>query len=91
MYLTSSASGSSGATWIKMSFWVSISVSSNLNDHTHQTLKGFSHSKKNTRIGFSCQMSEKMSNTVVDYTNQTKQISRQQVQISNAKSRIART
>ncbi|KNZ61345.1 uncharacterized protein VP01_14160g1, partial [Puccinia sorghi] len=35
------------------------------NDHTHQTLKGVSHSEKYTRIGFSCQMSEKMSNAVV--------------------------
>ena len=31
----------------------------------HQTLDGFSPSEKYTRIGFSCQMSEKMSNAVV--------------------------
>ena len=65
------------------------------NDHTHQTLKGVSHSDKYTRIGFSCQMSEKMSNAVVAYiqakaANKAKKIAGQQVQIAQAKARLAR-
>jgi len=59
-------------------------------DHTHQTVKGLSHSDKYTRIGFSCQMSQKMSCAVVSYINQktlakAKQIAGQQATIANAK------
>ena len=41
------------------------------NKEVHQTLDGESKSGKYTRVGFSCQMSEKMSNAVIAYINQT--------------------
>ncbi|KNZ46628.1 uncharacterized protein VP01_7109g1, partial [Puccinia sorghi] len=65
------------------------------NDHTHQTFKGVSHLEKYTRIGFSCQMSEKMSNAVVAYiqakaATKAKKIGGQQVKISKAEEKLAR-
>ncbi|KNZ61658.1 uncharacterized protein VP01_1373g6 [Puccinia sorghi] len=73
-------------------FWVSHSVFSNqmtptrtntpgLDCRAASTLKRVSHSDKYTRIGFSCQISERMSDEV---------IAGQQVQIANAEARLAR-
>ncbi|KNZ47827.1 hypothetical protein VP01_6105g1, partial [Puccinia sorghi] len=63
-------------------------------DHTHQTLKGASPSDRYTRLGFSFQMSEKMSNAVVAYINKKnkgcKIVSGQQVQIDNAEAKLAK-
>ncbi|KNZ47835.1 uncharacterized protein VP01_60g7 [Puccinia sorghi] len=63
-------------------------------DHTHQTLKGASPSDRYTRLGFSCQMSEKMSHAVVSYINTKnkaqKIVSGQQVQIDNAEAKVAK-
>ena len=63
-------------------------------DHTHQTLKGVSPSDRYTRLGFSCQMSEKMSNAVVAYINTKnkacKIVSGQQVQIDNAEAKLSK-
>jgi len=63
-------------------------------DHTHQTLDGVSPSDKYTRIGFSCQMSEKMSKAVVAYINQKtaakQHVSGQTVQISKAEAKISK-
>ncbi|KNZ63470.1 uncharacterized protein VP01_113g6 [Puccinia sorghi] len=62
--------------------------------HSHQTLKGASPSDRYTRLGFSCQMSEKISNAVVDYINTKnkacKIVSGQQVQIDNAEAKLAK-
>ena len=58
-------------------------------DHQHQTLPGGSSSKQHTRIGFSCQMSVKMTKAVVAYINHTSDnrvIGGQKVQIENAQS-----
>ncbi|KAA1106494.1 Leucine-zipper-like transcriptional regulator 1 [Puccinia graminis f. sp. tritici] len=60
-------------------------------DHHHQTLAGSSPSDKYTRIGFSCQMSEAMSNAVVAYINGTATgdcIAGQKKQIDNAEKSI---
>ncbi|EFP93984.2 uncharacterized protein PGTG_19938 [Puccinia graminis f. sp. tritici CRL 75-36-700-3] len=60
-------------------------------DHRHQTLAGSSPSDKYTRIGFSCQMSEAMSNAVVAYINGTATgdcIAGQKKQIDNAEKSI---
>ncbi|KNZ55872.1 uncharacterized protein VP01_1375g1 [Puccinia sorghi] len=63
-------------------------------DHTHQTLKGASPSDRYTRLGFSCQMSEKMSHAVVSYINTKNKarmiVSGQQVQIDNAEAKLAK-
>ena len=63
-------------------------------DHTHQTLDGVSPSDKYTRIGFSCQMSEKMSNAVVAYINTKtaakQRVSGQTVQIAEAEAKISK-
>jgi hypothetical protein len=56
-------------------------------DHQHQTLPGGSVSKQYTRIGFSCQMSVKMTKAVVAYINHTSDnhvIGGQKAQIENA-------
>ncbi|KAA1131346.1 Leucine-zipper-like transcriptional regulator 1 [Puccinia graminis f. sp. tritici] len=61
-------------------------------DHIHQTLPGSSPSKKYNRIGFSCQMSQKMTAAVVSYIsgrNKGKMIAGQEVQIKNAKKKLA--
>ncbi|OAV91130.1 hypothetical protein PTTG_04198 [Puccinia triticina 1-1 BBBD Race 1] len=57
---------------------------------THQTLDGASPSDKYTRIGFSCQMSEKMSNAVVAYIQSTTKIAGQKQQIEDAERHIAK-
>jgi len=63
-------------------------------DHTHQTLDGVSASDRYTRIGFSCQMSEKMSNAVVAYINEEtdakKRVSGQAVQIAEAEAKLSK-
>jgi hypothetical protein len=58
-------------------------------DHRHQTLPGGSVSGQYTRIGFSCQISVRMTRAVVAYLNKTSKhrvIGGQQVQIKNAQS-----
>jgi hypothetical protein len=58
-------------------------------DHKHQTLPGNSPSGQYTRIGFSCQMSEKMTKAVTNYLNnktEVRVIAGQKVQIENAQS-----
>ena len=60
----------------------------------NETLDGVSPSDKYTRIGFSCQMSEKMSNTVVAYINKKtaakQRVSGQTVQIAEAEAKISK-
>ncbi|OAV85490.1 hypothetical protein PTTG_10802, partial [Puccinia triticina 1-1 BBBD Race 1] len=57
---------------------------------THQTLDGCSPSEKYTRIGFSCQMSEKMSNAVVAYIQSATKVAGQKQQIADAHNHIAK-
>jgi hypothetical protein len=57
-------------------------------EELHQTLDGASPSDKYTRIGFSCQMSQKMSKAVVEYINSDTKIAGQKVQIAEAEKRI---
>ena len=60
-------------------------------DYTHQTLPGASRSGRYTRIGFSCQMSEAMSNAVVAHINGTApslDVAGQQQQILNAQKKL---
>ncbi|KAA1080857.1 Leucine-zipper-like transcriptional regulator 1 [Puccinia graminis f. sp. tritici] len=60
-------------------------------DYTHQTLPGASPSGKYTRIGFSCQMSEAMSNAVVAHINGTApflEVAGQEKQVSNAQKKL---
>ena len=63
-------------------------------DKTHQNLKGVSPSDRYTRLGFSCQMSERMSHAVVAYINRNykdkKIVSGQQVQIASAEAKLAK-
>ena len=56
----------------------------------HQTLDGASPSDKYTRVGFSCQMSEKMSNAVVAYIQSTTKIAGQKQQIEDAERHIVK-
>ncbi|KNF05867.1 hypothetical protein PSTG_00861 [Puccinia striiformis f. sp. tritici PST-78] len=61
------------------------------NDHTHQTLPGASPSDRYTRIGFSCQMSQAMTQAVVAYINGTALhlvVAGQEKQISNAQKKL---
>ena len=56
-------------------------------DYVHQTLPGVSPSGKYTRLGFSCQMSTRMTKAVVDYLSGKKPntiVAGQKVQIANA-------
>ncbi|KAA1125471.1 Leucine-zipper-like transcriptional regulator 1 [Puccinia graminis f. sp. tritici] len=60
-------------------------------DYTHQTLPGASPSGKYTRIGFSGQMSEAMSNAVVAHINGTApflEVAGQEKQVSNAQKKL---
>ncbi|KNZ64544.1 hypothetical protein VP01_10170g1 [Puccinia sorghi] len=62
-------------------------------DHT-QTLKGASPSDRYTRLGFSCQMSENISNAVFAYINTKnkacKILGGQKVKIDNAEARLSK-